>query len=328
MMRIKKWRCYCIVVMALFMVFSFVGLGSSAEKWPAKQIQLVIGFNPGDTDNILRPFVEKLPDYLGQPISFIYKPGAAGAIGAKFVAGSKPDGYTWLGTSQSSLSIVPLSQKDSGYTWESFEPICYMSESTYDIAVRSDSPWKTLKDLVDDAKKNPGKISFTTSGTFGLPHMCGELFFREAGIKLNHIPSAGSNPGVMAVLGGHVDVLSIPVTALIAHVKAGKLRMLASYASKRNKVAEDTPTCLELGYKTNIDVLVGISAAKGTPKEIINQIDGAVQKVIQNQKPFLLERLDAMGQNLNYGGPAAYAALLKRNNELFRPLVAELEVHK
>jgi tripartite-type tricarboxylate transporter receptor subunit TctC len=321
----KKRRCsWCVVILALFMVISFVGEGLSAEKFPTKPITLVIGFNPGDTDNILRPFMEKLPEYLGQPVSYVYKPGAAGSIGAKYVAGSKPDGYTWIGTSQSSLAIVPLNQ-DTGYTWDSFEQISYVSESTYVIAVRSDSRWKTLKDLVEDAKQNPGKISFTTSGTFGLPHMCGELFFQEAGIKLNHIPSAGSNPGVMACLGGHIDVLSLPVTSLIAHVRAGTIRVLASYAPQRNKVVQDVPTCLELGYKTNIEVLVGISAAKGTPKEIINTIDTAVQKVIQNHKPFLVERLDKMGQNLNYGGPEKYAAMLKRNNDMFKPLVASLK---
>lgn len=309
-----------VVILALFVVAA----GHAADKFPTKPITVVIGFQPGDTDNILRPFVEKLPEYLGQPISYAYKPGAGGAIGAKFVAMSKPDGYTWLGTSQSSIAVVPLSQKDAGYTWESFAPISHVSESTYTLVVKADARWKTLKEFVDDAKKNPGKITFSSSGKFGLPHICGMMLESEAGIQLNYIPSEGSNPAITAVLGGHIDAYTGPLTAAMGHIRAGSMRPLATFTPGRSKAIPDTPTCKELGYDVGIEVNSGFLAAKDTPKEIINTIDAAIQKVIKNHEAFIVDRMDKIGQQLNYAGPEKYKAMLKSNNAIFSKILKDV----
>jgi tripartite-type tricarboxylate transporter receptor subunit TctC len=320
----KSGRFAGVGFLSLVVALSFAGAGQPAEKFPAKPITVVIGFQPGDTDNILRPFVEKLPEYLGQPISFVYKPGAGGAIGAKFVATSKPDGYTWVGTSQSSIAVVPLSQEDAGYTWESFAPISHVSESIYTLVIKADARWKTLKDFVDDAKQNPGKISYSSSGKFGLPHICGMMLEREAGISLNYIPSAGSNPAITAVLGGHVDAYTGPLTAAMGHIRAGTMRPLATFTKTRSKFVPDAPTCTELGYDVGIEVNSGFLAPKDTPKEIVDAIDKAVQKVIENHKEFIVERMDNIGQQLNYAGPEKYKAMLKSNNEMFSKILKDV----
>jgi len=319
----KVVRSTGIGLLVMLLALSVVGAGMAAEKYPTKPITVVIGFNPGDTDNILRPFVERMPEYLGQPVAFSYKPGAGGAIGAKFVANAKPDGYTLLGTSQSSLTVVPLSQKDAGYTWESFAPICHVSESTYTLVVKADAPWKTLKDFVEDAKKNPGKISYSSSGKFGLPHMCGVLLAKEAGISLNYIPSAGSNPAVTAVLGGHIGAYTGPLTAAMGHIRAGSLRPLATFTLTRSKYIPDTPTCKELGYNVGIEVNSGFLAPKDTPKEIVDAIDGAVQKIIKNHEAAVMERMDKIGQKLNYAGSEKYKASLKNYVEMFSKVMKD-----
>ncbi|MCX5907421.1 MAG: tripartite tricarboxylate transporter substrate-binding protein [Deltaproteobacteria bacterium] len=164
----KSLRIVGIGIMVVGLMFSVLGEGLGAEKkFPTKPIQVIIPFQPGDTDNLLRPFVEKMPEYLNQPVTLVYKPGAAGAMGAGFVASSKPDGYLLVGTSQSSILIVPLTSKDLNYTWESFAPVSCLVEGTFLFAVKSDARWKNLKELVEDAKQNPDKITFTRSGTFG-----------------------------------------------------------------------------------------------------------------------------------------------------------------
>jgi tripartite-type tricarboxylate transporter receptor subunit TctC len=320
----KAVRFAGVGFMVMFLSLSVIGAAQAAEKFPTKPITVVIGFQPGDTDNILRPFVEKLPEYLGQPISFTYKPGAGSAIAAKYVSDLKPDGHTWIGTSQTSIAVIPLTRKDAGYTWESFSPISYVAEAPYVLAVRADSRFKTLKDLIDEAKKNPGKVNYSSSGKFALPHICGMMLEKEAGITLNYIPAEGSNPAVMAVLGGHIDAFAGGLAAPMAHIRAGTMRALATFTTVRSKDIPDVPTCRELGYNVGIEVLVGFLAPKDTPKTIVDTIDQAVQKVIQNHEAFLVDRLDKIGQKLNYGGPEKYKAMLKSNNEIFSKILKDV----
>jgi len=185
-MRFKSFLCTFVAAIA--------GLAASgaqpaaAEAFPTKPIQLVIPFAPGDTDQMLRPFTDKMSEFLGQPIVMNYKPGAGGGVGAGWVAASKPDGYTIVGSSPGSLVVVPLASKEMKYTTDSFQPIAALSEGGLMLVVPASSPFKSIKDLVEQAKKEPGKITFTSSGTMGITHLLAEIFGQEAGIKLSHIP--------------------------------------------------------------------------------------------------------------------------------------------
>ena len=319
----KPVRFFGMFLVVIFM-FSIGGESLAAEKYPTKPIQIVIGFAPGDTDNGLRPFIEKMPEYLGQPMTFVYKPGASGSVGAAFVASSKPDGYTLVGTSQSSITAVPHTQQVS-YTWESFAPVCSLNDAPYLFVVNSNSPWKTIKEFVADAKKEPGKLSYSSSGTFGLPHIVGEMFAKAADIKLNYIPSQGSTPAVTAVLGGHINAVSTPSTPALAHIKAGTLRPLAVFTKDRIKALPDVPTFLEMGYPVSLAVITGLLAPKGTPKEVIDILNDAAKKVFQNYEAFLTEREEKLGLTPRYVGAAEYTATLKANNELFSKFIKELK---
>ena len=141
--------------------------GHAADPFPSKPIQLVIPFAPGDTDNMIRPFADRMGEFLGQPVVLSFKPGAGGAIGAGTVASSKPDGLTLVGTSPGSIVVVPLANKDIKYSFDSFEPIASLSEGGMMLVVSKNAPWKTLKELVDYSKANPGVINYTTSGAMG-----------------------------------------------------------------------------------------------------------------------------------------------------------------
>ncbi|MBC7437552.1 MAG: tripartite tricarboxylate transporter substrate binding protein, partial [Bdellovibrionales bacterium] len=248
------------------------------DKFPSKPIQLVIPFAPGDTDNMLRPITDKMGEFLNQPLVMNYKPGAGGGVGAGQVAASKPDGYTLVGSSPGSIVVVPLANKDINYTTDSFTPVAALSEGVMMLVVPSSSPWKSVKDIVDHSRANPGKLTFSSSGNMGITHLLAEIFAKDAGVKLNHIPYAGSAPAITALLGGHVEMASTAIAPAQAHIKAGTLRPLAVFGDKRVKSYPDVPTLKELGYKVGSPTLYGLSAPKGTPREVVDALYAAAKK--------------------------------------------------
>lgn len=313
-----------IVVLAF--IFSIMGESLAAEKkFPTKPIQVIIPFQPGDTDNLLRPFIEKMPEYLGQPVTLVYKPGAAGSLGAKFVAFSKPDGYTLVGSSQSSIVIVPLTQKDLGYNWESFAPVSCLVNSVSLVVAKSDAPWKDIKEMVAEAKKNPGKVNYTSSGTFGTNHLFFEAFCKEAGIKLNYIPSQGSGPSITALLGGHVHLASSALAPAFPHIKVGTLRALAVYTATRSRALPDVPTLLESGYSLARPSMYGLLAPRETPKEVIETLHLATKKVLESHKAFIIDRLDKLGCEIGFAGPSEYTAMLKGQHDFFSMVLKDLK---
>jgi len=288
-----------------------------AQAFPNKPIQLVIPFAPGDTDQMLRPIVDKMSEFLGQPIVMNYKPGAGGGIGAASVAASKGDGYTIVGSSPGSLVVVPLANKEMKYTTDSFQPIAALSEGGLMLVVPAASPYKNFKNLVEAAKQSPGKITFTSSGAMGITHLLAEIFSQEAGVKLSHIPYQGSAPAINALLGGHVELASTAIAPAQAHIKAGTLRPLAVFGDKRLKAYPDVPTLREMGYKLGSPTLYGILAPKDTPKEVVDALHNAARKVVEKYGPEIAQTLAVMGAEVKLLGPDEYAAYLKGQAQLF-----------
>jgi tripartite-type tricarboxylate transporter receptor subunit TctC len=312
------------VLVVVGIMFSVPGEGFGAEKYPTREIQLIIPFQPGDTDNVLRPFVEKMPEYLGQPVTFVHKPGAAGAVGAGYVASSKPDGYRLLGTSESSIVIKPLTEKDLPYNWQSFAPISALTEACLLLVVKSDGPWKNLKELVEYAKKNPGKINYTSSGTLGGHHIAVTAFSNEAGIEMTHIPSQGSGPAVTALLGGHVDMACTAITPAFPHLRAGTLRPLAVFNKKRYRALPDVPNFIELGYNITLPGRYGMLAPKGTPNEIIQTLHITLKKIVDKNEKYLDERLRNLGSQLGFLGPEEYREFLQDAHDYMSKVVKSM----
>lgn len=290
---------------------------AAAQAFPTKPIQLVIPFAPGDTDQMLRPFTDKMGEFLGQPIVMNYKPGAGGGVGAGSVAASKPDGYTLVGSSPGSLVVVPLANKEAKYNTDSFQPIAALSEGGLMLVVPSTSPYKSVKDVVEQARKSPGTITFTSSGAMGITHLLAEIFSQEAGIKLAHIPYQGSAPAINALLGGHVHMASTAIAPAQAHIKAGTLRALAVFGDKRLKAYPDVPTLKEMGYNLGSPTLYGILAPKDTPKEVVDALQGAARKVVEKYGDQIAHTLSTMGAEIKLLGPEEYGAYLKNQVQLF-----------
>ena len=260
-------------------------LAVAQESYPSRPITLVAPFPPGGVaDLTARPVAAALEKVLKNPVGVVNKTGAAGAVGMQFVAASKPDGYTLL-LALSSISIIPEADKifdrQPAFTVDQFAPIALISADPTILVVRAESPWKTARDFIDDAKKRSGQISYSSSGIYGTLHMAMELLSHAAGIKLRHVPHAGAGPALTAILGGHVDALASGPAVVLPHIKAGKLRALAGWGDKRVAALPDVPTFKELGYPdAEFYIWAGLFAPRGTPEPVLARLREATRAAV------------------------------------------------
>jgi tripartite-type tricarboxylate transporter receptor subunit TctC len=198
----------------------------------------------------------------------------------QYVAKAKPDGYTIM-LALSSISILPEADKVTGrptmFTLNQFVPIARLTADPTVLAVRAESPWKTVQEFVADAKKRPGAINYGSSGNYGTMHMPMEMFAQSAGIKLVHVPYTGAGPAVVGLLGGNVDALSTGPSTVIQHVKSGKVRVLANWGDKRLASLPDVPTLHESGYDVQFFQWSGVFAPAGTPEAIVTKLRDAAR---------------------------------------------------
>ncbi len=255
---------------------------AAQEAYPSRPISLVVPFPPGGVaDLTARPVAAAMEKALKQPVGVVNKTGAAGAVGMQFVATSKPDGYTLL-LALSSISIIPEADKLFGrppaFTVDQFAPVALISADPTILVVRAESPWKTAKEFIEDAKKRPNQISYSSSGIYGTLHMAMELLSHAAGIKLRHVPYAGAGPALTAILGGHVDALASGPSVILPQIKAGKLRPLAGWGDKRVASLPEVPTFKELGYpEAEFYIWAGLFAPKGTPEPVLARLREAAR---------------------------------------------------
>jgi tripartite-type tricarboxylate transporter receptor subunit TctC len=261
---------------------------AAQDAYPSKPISLVVPFPPGGVADIVgRPVADAMSRYLNSPVVIENKPGAGGGIGMGFVAKAKPDGYTLL-LALSSISILPEADKVTGraplYQLNQFVPIARFTADPTVLAVRAESPWKTLSEFVADARKRPGAITYGSSGNYGTMHVPMEMFAASAGIKLLHVPYTGAGPAVVGLLGGSVDAVSSGPSTVIAHAKAGKVRILATWGEKRLASLPDVPTLSEAGFNAVFFQWTALFAPAGTPEPIIARLREAGRAVAADPK--------------------------------------------
>jgi tripartite-type tricarboxylate transporter receptor subunit TctC len=215
------------------------------------------------------------------------KAGAAGQVGGQYVASAKPDGYTLL------IHIVSISGfaevdklfgRTPKFTRADFIPIARFTEGPMVLVVNDQQPYKTLKDLVEDAKKRPDQIVFSSSGLYGALHLPTALLMKATGIKMRHLPTNGGGPALTAILGNNSQVLVSSIAAASAQMKAGKLRPLACFSAKRAASAPNVPTLKELGYDVEFSLWVGLFAPKGTPDAVIAKLRTESKKAVANEQ--------------------------------------------
>ena len=275
---------------------------AQAQDFPTRPINVVAPFPPGgQADLMARPTAAAMEKILKSPVVVVNKTGAAGAVGMAFVANSKPDGYTLL-MALSSISIIPeadkLFDRKPAYTMDQLTPIALVSADPTILVCRSERPWKSVKELVDDAKKRPEGISYSSSGIYGTLHMAMEMLIHSAGIKMKHVPYGGAAPALTALLGGHVDCMASGPAVVLPHIKAGKLRPLAGWGEKRLAVLPELPTLKELGYDAEFYIWAGMFAPKGTPEPIMKKLRDTVRAAMQD--PDFKAALDKMETPIAY----------------------------
>jgi len=254
------------------------------EKYPNRPITIVAPFPPGGVaDLTARPVAAAMEKVLKNPVVVVNKTGAAGAVGMASVANSKPDGYNLL-MALSSISIIPeadkLFDRKPAYTMDQLIPIALISADPTIFVVSADRPWKSVKEFVDDAKKRPGQISYSSSGVYGTLHMAMEMLSHAGGISLKHVPYSGAGPALTAILGGHVDTLASGPAVVIPHIKSGKLRPLAGWGAKRVEALPNVPTFKELGYDIEFYIWAGLFAPRGTPEPVMKSIRDSVRQAV------------------------------------------------
>src|SRR6476660_1338999 len=273
------------------------------DAYPSHTITVVSPFPPGGvSDTITRPLDAALETVFKQPVVLENKAGAAGAVGAQFVAAAKPDGYTLL-THIVSISgfaaVDKLFGRTPKFTNADFIPLARIIADPIVLIINKDLPYRTLKDLVSDAKANPNKVIYSSSGLYGASHIPTVLFAKAAGdLQMRHLPTNGGGPAVTAVLGGNVNFFMSPTSIALTQTRAGKVHPLAVSSAKRVKALPDVPTFRELGYKLEYYFWVGFFAPNGTPTPIINILREGVNKAAHSKQ--FLDTLDNLGQELAY----------------------------
>ena len=237
-----------------------------------------------------------------QPVVIETKSGAAGQVGAQVAAHAKPDGYTLLShiTSISGFAEVDkLFGREPKFTRADFIPIARVVADPCVLLVNDKQPYKTVQELIDDAKKRPNEIIFSSSGLYGALHIPTALFMKAAGdLKLRHLPTNGGGPALTAFLGNNSQVLVSSISAAIGQIKAGKARPLAMFGDKRSKALPDVPTMKELGYNIEYYLWVGLFAPKGTPPQVITYLRGVVDKAAHSDS--FKAAITNLGQELAY----------------------------
>jgi len=252
------------------------------DGYPSKAITMVNPFPPGGVVDIVgRPLAAMMEKNLRQPVVMVNKPGAGGAVGMASVAKGPTDGYTIL-MGLSSISIFPVSDRINGktpsYELSDFAPIALVTADPTVLVVRTDSPYNTLKDFVDAARANPGKINYSSSGVYGTLHVAMEIFANAAGIKLFHVPYQGGGPAVTALLGGQVQALASGPAAAIGQIRGGKMRALASWSTERLALLPEIPTFKELGYDAEFYIWSGVFVPAATPPAIVSRLRASVKE--------------------------------------------------
>ena len=290
-------------------------LESRAEKddYPNRPIQVVICFGPGSSPDlssrILAPYLE---EYFKQPFLVVNKVGGGGIIGHTYLAKSKPDGYT-LGQVSTIFSVYFLVHKKLEFDLESFVPICGFAKVPGFFLVRTDARWKTMKEFIADAKKNPGKFRYSTQGVASAAHALAVDFFNKAGLEVIHIPYSGAGEVITAVMGGHVEIGVSWASA--GNLKAGTLRALAVSEKERLEDFPDIPTLTELGYPIVLYPMNGHVVPKGTPKRIIEKLSQAYTEILRANRVAISESFRKLEQYPIIIGPEEYYKKMKENYE-------------
>ena len=275
---------------------------SAQDKYPSRPITILLGYPPGgSTDTTSRAMAPVLERILGQPVVIQNRPGAAALVGTMQVANAVPDGYT-ITVATTQLSLLPAVDRVFGrppsFTRDQFAPIALVSADPSVLFVNASQPWKNFQELIDDAKKRPGQIVYSSGGLYGTTHLAIEIVLRATGTKMRHLPTAGGGPALTAVLGNHAALLAAHPAVGGPQARAGALRPIGTMGAKRVATFPDLPTLKELGYDAQYYQWNGVFTQAKVPEPIINILRQAVAKAVKD--PEFIKAMAKVGSGIDY----------------------------
>ena len=299
-----------------------------AQDYPAKPVRVIVPYVAGGNADIwARVLSQKLTESMKQAFVVENKPGANGGIGTDFVAKSAPDGYTLLAVASGPIVVNPVLYSKVTYDpVKDLAPVAQCAVYQYVLVTRSDSPYKTIGDLVAAAKANPGGLAYGSTGIGGGNHLAAELFGLTTGTRFNHIPYKGSAPALADLLGGQLAFMFDTVLTSVPHIRAGKLRAFAVSSAKRAPSLPEVPTMQEAGFRGfDMSQWQGILAPAGTPTQVINKLNGEIVKAMH--APDVHERIAVQGGNdIVTGTPEEFGALIRADLERYGKLIREAKI--
>src|SRR5689334_21042840 len=317
-----------MVRFAVLVFCALLSLNSEGQdKYPQKTVKIVVPFAPGGSTDIFARLVgERLSVSLGQPVIVENRAGASGNIGAEAVAKAAPDGYTLLMATTGVMAINNALFKQMGYdAARDLEPVVFIASITNVLAVPVDLPAKNVAELVALAKKDPGKLTFASSGAGSSTHLSAELFKSMAGIDVVHIPFKGSGQALIDVVAGRVSMIFDNMPSALPHIKGGKLRALGVTGLKRSGALPDVPTIAEAGVP-GYDSLSwsGFAVPAGTPREIVQRLNRESNAILASAD--MKQKLAEQGADAIGGPPEAFAAHIRAEREKWGKLVRERNI--
>jgi len=299
-----------------------------AQGYPERPVKIYQGFAPGgNADTIARLMGAEMGKGLNQPVVVEAQAGAGGNIAAGTVARAKPDGYTLLLATGGHAVAGALYQKLAYRSVADFEMISTITFFPFLLVVQADSRYRTLNQLLADAQARPGSVSYGTAGVGSTHHLAGELLARTAKVEMQHVPYRGDAASITAVLAGELPMAIAPPTAVMSHLKAGKLRTLAVTSAQRWALMPDLPTVAEQGVAGyEVSSWAGLMAPAGTPRPVIERLNAEVRQALQ-QAP-LRARLADMGGEARASSPEDMKTLLTTELQRWTQLVAEANIPK
>ncbi len=321
---IKAVARYLACLVMAFYALATVSAG--AQEFPKGPVKIVIPFPPGGpTDTVGRLLAQKLQDTWGQPVLIDYKPGAGTAIGADFVAKSAPDGHT-IGFVNSSFAVNPTLRKKLPYdTQKDLVGVTQLFNMQLALVARTDAPFNNLKELIQFARKNPGKLNYGTPGAGSTTHLGAELLKREAGFEMQHIGMKGSAPAHTELLGGRLDIVVDPFLSILPHVQAGKMKIIATMGDKR-VAGYDYPTVAETLPGFNVGAMLGFIAPSSTPKSVIQKIQADTARALASVE--VQKRAQDFGMQVVGSRPDQFDAFIGAEIVRWRQIVTEAKIEQ
>lgn len=296
-----------------------------AADYPRKPIELIVPYAAGGgTDLVSRAFADAAKTHLPQSIGVVNKTGGAGAVGLSEIMAARPDGYK-IGMGTVEIAMLPH-MGVVRFSIDDFTPIARLNAEPSAITVNVDSPIKTFDDFLAEAKANPGKIRIGNSGTGAIWHLAASALEDKAGVTFNHIPYDGANPAVTALLGGHIEAVTVSPAEVVSHVRAGKLRILAVMNDERVAAFPDVPTLKEKGIDLTVATWRGIVVPKKTPDDVVAALRTAVKATAEEAS--FKEALAKMNLTHAYADAPEFRKVMEKDNAFFKTTMTKLGIAK